>query len=306
MQSALQTAGREAARIADIYFWMSAGGAVIWLAVIAIALFASRTPRQPTHRASIWTIAGGGVIFPVAVLLLLMFIGFSELPHIIRPAADDRMRLEITGHQWWWRVKYVRPSQAPIELANEIRLPVGRRVDALLASRDVVHSFWIPPIAGKLDLIPGRINRLPLEPTRTGTFRGACAEFCGASHARMNFIVEVMEGGAFDRWLERQSQPASAPGDAVAQRGHAAFLEHGCSTCHTVRGAGAFGVEGPDLTHVGSRRTIAAGQLPAEPEHFRQWISTSEILKPGAHMPAFAGLPDETLAALAAYLTQLQ
>jgi cytochrome c oxidase subunit 2 len=155
-------------------------------------------------------------------------------------------------------------------------------------------------------MIPGRVNRLPLEPTRTGTYRGACAEFCGTSHARMNFIVEVMERDAFDRWLDEQAQPASAPADATAQRGHAAFLEHGCSTCHTVRGAGAFGVEGPDLTHVGSRRTIAAGQLPAEPQQFRRWISSSEILKPGAHMPAFAELPDDTLAALAAYLTQLQ
>ena len=204
------------------------------------------------------------------------------------------------------RVEYLRPGQEPIELANEIRLPAGRRIDAALKSLDVIHSFWVPSIAGKIDMIPGRVNRIALEPTRIGTYRGACAEFCGTSHARMNLIAVVMHPDAFDEWLAGQAQPAAPPSDSAAQRGEAAFHEHGCSTCHTIRGTAAVGVDGPDLTHVGGRETLAAGLLETRPEEFRRWISSTELLKSGAHMPAFSKLPDETLQSLAVYLAQLQ
>lgn len=306
MQSALAPAGREAELMADLFTWMAIGGAIIWALVMLLALYAPRAAEVKNARIQTVLIVGGGVVFPVIVLLLLMIAGLRELPAILAPAPDKTLALEISGSQWWWRVKYLRPGQEPIELANEIRLPVGRRIDATLHSTDVIHSFWVPSIAGKIDMIPGRINRIGLQPTRVGRYRGACAEFCGTSHARMNLIAIVMEDDAFDRWLAAQAQPAATPVDPVAQQGASAFHEHGCNTCHTIRGTTALGVDGPDLTHVGGRETLAAGLLPARPEEFRRWISSTELLKPGAHMPAFSKLPDDTLHSLATYLAQLQ
>jgi cytochrome c oxidase subunit II len=306
MQSALEPAGREAELIAEFFVWMAAGGGVIWAIVMLLAWYAPRAGEVKSARIQTALIVGGGVLLPVIVLLLLMISGLRELPAILAPAPDRSLTLEISGSQWWWRVKYLRPGREPIELANEIRLPVGRRIDAALNSLDVIHSFWIPSIAGKIDMIPGRTNRLALEPTRVGTYRGACAEFCGTSHARMNLLAIVMERNAFNEWLAAQAQPAGEPIDPVAQQGAAAFHEHGCNTCHTIRGTTALGVDGPDLTHVGGRQTLAAGLLPTRPEEFRRWISSTELLKPGAHMPAFAKLPDATLQSLAAYLAQLQ
>jgi cytochrome c oxidase subunit II len=306
MQSALIAAGREAELMADIFVWMAIGGLLIWAAVMLLAWYAPRAAEAKNTRIQIALIVGGGVVFPVIVLLVLMIAGLRELPAILAPATDNTLALEISGSQWWWRVKYLRPGQEPIELANEIRLPVGRRIDATLKSLDVIHSFWVPSIAGKIDMIPGRINRIALEPTRVGTYRGACAEFCGTSHARMNLIAVVMEPDAFNQWLAAQAQPAETPADPIAQRGAAAFHEHGCNTCHTIRGTDALGIDGPDLTHVGGRETLAAGLLPTRPEEFRRWISSTELLKPGAHMPAFSALPDDTLHSLATYLAQLQ
>jgi cytochrome c oxidase subunit II len=306
MQSTLNPAGREAALIAEIFMWMAIGGFVIWVAVMLIAWYAPRAAEGENTRIQNTLILGGGVVFPVIVLLALLIAGLRELPQILAPAQDKSLALEITGSQWWWRVKYLRPGQEPIELANEIRLPVGRRIDATLTSLDVNHSFWVPSIAGKLDMIPGRVNRLSLEPTRVGTYRGACAEFCGTSHARMNLIAQVMEPDAFNQWLTAESEPAGMPTDPIAQRGAAAFREHGCNTCHTIRGTDALGRDGPDLTHVGGRQRIAAGLLPTGVDEFRRWISSTELLKPGARMPAFSNLPDETLHSLAIYLAQLQ
>ena len=305
-QSALDPAGREAEWMAGLFGWMAVGAVAIWLGVIALGLYASRAaPREDRIHAS-WLIVGGGVVLPVVVLAVLIVYGMSGLPPILAPAPRGSLALEVAGHQWWWRVRYMPPGAPSIELANEIRLPVRTRVDVRLVSRDVVHSFWMPTIAGKLDMIPGRANRLSVEPTRTGTYRGACAEYCGMSHARMNFVVVVMERDEFDAWLAAQARPAAQPTTALAREGQTAFFRHGCSNCHTVRGTDAFGHTGPDLTHVGSRETIAAGVLPTSPEDFSRWISSTELLKPGAHMPAFAHLPDHTLNALAAYLNGLQ
>ncbi len=306
MQSTLAPAGREAELMASVFVWMAIGGLIIWAAVMLLAWYAPRAAEANNTRIQTALIFGGGVVFPVIVLLVLMIAGLRELPSILAPATDKTLALEVSGAQWWWRVRYLRPGHEPIELANEIRLPVGRRIDATLTSLDVIHSFWVPSIAGKIDMIPGRVNRIALEPTRIGTYRGACAEFCGASHARMNLIAVVMQPEAFDRWLAGQARPASAPAEPIAQRGEAAFRAHGCNTCHTIRGTDAMGVDGPDLTHVGGRETLAAGLLPTRPEEFRRWISSTELLKPGAHMPAFSKLPDDTLHSLATYLAQLQ
>jgi hypothetical protein len=160
MQSALAPAGREAELMADIFVWMAAGAALIWAAVMLLAWYAPRASEVRNARIQTALIVGGGVVFPVVVLLALMVSGLGQLPAILAPPRDRSLSLEISGSQWWWRVRYLRPGREPIELANEIRLPVGRRIDAALKSVDVIHSFWVPSIAGKMDMIPGRINRI--------------------------------------------------------------------------------------------------------------------------------------------------
>jgi cytochrome c oxidase subunit 2 len=175
-----------------------------------------------------------------------------------------------------------------------------------LASDDVIHAFWIPSLGGKVDMIPGRVTRLKLEPTKTGIYRGACAEYCGMSHALMNFNVVVMERDEFAQWLDEQREAARTPTEPLAVRGQQLFFHNGCPACHAVRGTEATSGVGPDLTHVGSRHTLGAGILNNEPKQFLNWIAHPDDLKPGVKMPAFDMLPDEHLRAIAAYLEALQ
>lgn len=306
-QSALDPAGVGAERIAELFWWMAAGAVVIWLAVVALSVYAHHVrPGPHDERKTTLLVIGGGALFPTVVLGVLLSFGLAELPGLLAPAPEGSLRIAVSGEQWWWRVRYQPPGGAPFELANEIRLPMGESVQFLLDSPDVIHSFWVPSLGGKIDMIPGRVTRLALEPTKTGTFRGACAEYCGASHALMNFYVVVQEREDFARWLEHQRTPARPPAGALATRGREVFLANGCGACHTVRGTPADGVVGPDLTHVGSRVSLGAGILPNEPDDFLRWIARTDDVKPGVHMPAFGMLPPRELRALAAYLEGLE
>lgn len=306
IQSALVTAGRDAERIADLFAVMAWGAFLVWAAMVAIAIYAMRARGDPhSQREANLFIIGGGVALPTVVLGALLLYGLPALPQILAEAPAGSQRIDVSGKQWWWRVRYVT-DQGPIETANEIRLPVGQRVELRLTSPDVIHAFWVPSIAGKVDLIPGRMNRLALEPTRTGTFRGVCAEYCGTSHALMAFSVVVMESDAFRGWLEQQARPAQPPSDARATQGALAFIANGCAACHTIRGTAADGAVGPDLTHVGGRLRIGAGTLPTEPAAFARWIAQTDRVKPGVHMPAFRALPPDDVATLATYLDGLQ
>jgi cytochrome c oxidase subunit 2 len=306
-QSTLEPAGRDAEWIAELFWWMAAGSGLIWLAIIALSIYIlhykAGTASEGAARS---LILGGGVIFPTVVLTVLLVFGLSLLPRVLALPAEGGLVIAVTGEQWWWRVRYMLPDGATVELANELRLPVGRRIEVRLASPDVIHAFWVPALAGKMDAIPGRINRIALEPTRTGVFRGACAEYCGASHAYMAFHVVVTEQGAFDEWLQRQTQPGAEPPDAWRQRGRDAFLANGCGACHTIRGTFADGVTAPDLTHVGSRVSLAAGTLANDRGGFFRWIFDAHRYKPEARMPAFGMLPPDDLLALADYMDSLQ
>jgi cytochrome c oxidase subunit II len=239
------------------------------------------------------------------VLGALLAYGLPVLPAMLAPAPEGSLRIHVTGKQWWWRVQYMT-AEGTVETANELRLPVGQRIALQLSSPDVIHSFWVPSIAGKMDMIPGRVTRLALEPTRTGVFRGACAEYCGASHALMAFQVVVTEPGEFAAWLEAQGRPAPGAQDATTARGEAAFTANGCSACHTIRGTAAAGQVGPDLTHVGSRLRLGADTLPNDADAFARWIGQTDRIKPGVHMPAFRALAPDELSSLAAYLDGLQ
>jgi cytochrome c oxidase subunit 2 len=308
-QSALDPAGRDAERIAEFFWWMAAGAGAVWFAVVALAVYTIHLEHKPhSLNGARLLIIGGGVALPTVVLAGLLVYGLTLLPDLLAPAPEGSLQIAVSGEQWWWRVRYLSSdgNGAAVELANEIRLPVGEQVEFHLESPDVIHSFWIPALGGKVDMIPGRKTRLTLEPTRTGVFRGACAEYCGTSHALMNFDVVVMEKEHFTQWLRHQTARAAPPTEPLAARGQELFLANGCGACHTVRGTAADGIVGPDLTHVGSRQSLGAGVLPNEPDGFLRWLAHTQAVKPEAPMPAFGMLPPEDLHALAAYLDGLE
>jgi cytochrome c oxidase subunit 2 len=307
-QSALAPAGRDASRVADLFWVMTAGAAIIWAGVVGLAIYAARAKGTTLdRRRGRLLVVGGGVVFPVVVLSVLLTHSLATLPAFLAPAPEGATTIEITGVQWWWRVRYLsKEGGVPIELANELHVPVGEPVQLELESADVIHSFWVPSLGGKVDMIPGRRTRLGLEPTKTGVYRGVCAEYCGVSHALMAFYVVVEARADFDRWLAEQSKPARAPEGEVAARGAERFVANGCGACHSVRGTAARGIVGPDLTHVGGRVSLAAGILPRDADAFRRWISRTSAIKPSVHMPAFGALSSEELSALAAYLDGLK
>ncbi len=219
---------------------------------------------------------------------------------------EDALIIRITAHQWWWRITYLDPaSGAWIETANELHLPLGQTARLELAASDVIHSFWVPNLSGKLDVIPGRRNVLDITPQRVGWYRGQCAEFCGLQHALMGLDVRVAPAEEFAAWLATQAAPAAEPPDTVLARGRDLFTSGPCAACHTVRGTGAAGQAGPDLTHFGARRTLAASTLTNNRGNLQGWIVNPEALKPGTLMPATELTPEDA-DALARYLAWLR
>jgi cytochrome c oxidase subunit 2 len=306
-QSSLAPAGRSAERIAEIFWWMTASAVIIWIAVIVLTIWAVRTPPEAhNRRRASFLIIGGGAVVPTILIAVLLVYGLAPIPALLAPAPEGSLKIAVSGEQWWWRVRYELPGGAAVVLANEIHLPVNEPVEFRLESPDVIHSFWIPSLAGKIDMIPGRVTRLAVTPTKSGVFRGACAEYCGTSHALMSFYVVVEEKEAFNRWLANQQAPAMPPGVPMIARGRELFLGNGCGACHTIRGTPAKGVVGPDLTHVGSRLSIGAGILPNNPDALLRWIARTDHVKPGVIMPAFGMLPKADLQALALYLEGLK
>jgi cytochrome c oxidase subunit 2 len=307
IQSTLDPAGREAKSIADLFWLMTAGAVIVWLAMILLTVYAARVRSEArNHRRDRFLIIGGGAIVPTVVLSILLVYGLAPIPRLMAPAPEGSLKIIVSGEQWWWRVRYFPQGGQAFELANEIRLPVGEPVQFQLDSPDVIHSFWIPSLAGKMDMIPGRVTYLALQPTKTGIYRGACAEYCGTSHALMNFYVEVIGKEDFSAWVAQQSRVSQPPVEPGARRGQELFLANGCHACHAVRGTPARGVIGPDLTHVGSRLSLAAGTMPNDPDAFQRWISHTTDVKPAVGMPPFHMLPPEDLRALAAYLEGLK
>lgn len=302
VQSALDPAGENASRLSDLLWIMAIGAAAIWLAVVGLAIYAGRAdPRPHDRRLGRRLIVFGGAAFPVVTLTILLAYGLWLMPDL--RAAGDGLRITVTGEQFWWRVQYFPVgADRPIESANEIRLPAGERVEFVLKSRDVIHAFWIPALGGKIDMIPGRTNRLVLEAEEPGIYRGACTEFCGLSHALMAFFVVVMPPEEFSRWLGHEAA------DAVAadSRGREVFLANGCGACHRIRGTKADGRIGPDLTHFGSRHSLGAGILEQSPHNIARWVAETERIKPGVRMPAFDMLGESDYLALAAYLEALR
>jgi len=298
-QSALSGAGREATDVSRLFWAMLAGGAAVWIVVMGTAIFAVLQPPRGARVGNAFII-GGGVVFPVVVLAALLAYGLSMLPDWAQ--SGTRLKVHVTGEQWWWRVAYELPDGTLVRDANEIHLPAGEPVEFVLTADEVIHSFWIPAIGGKMDMIPGRTNRLVLTAEKPGTYRGVCAEYCGTSHALMAFSATVHERDAFDAWLAGQAKPAVVADSAGARRGQDQFIAAGCGGCHMMRGVVELGDVGPDLTHVGSRRTLGSGILPNDRETLEAWIRNPDHLKPDVAMPGYAMLPDADIEAIATFL----
>ena len=223
-------------------------------------------------------------------------------------AAQSRelLAINVTAHQWWWDVEYVAAdSSKRLRTANELHLPVNVPVRIHLKSADVIHSLWIPNLAGKQDLIPGRETDLSLLPRKTGLYRAQCAEFCGVQHAHMALDVTVESRADFQRWWAAQLQPAAAPRSPLAQQGLAYLVGRECAMCHNISGTPASGRVGPDLTHLASRRSIAAGTLPMNRGNLYAWIADPQSQKPGNHMPT-VGMEAKDLHGIIAYLEGLR
>jgi cytochrome c oxidase subunit 2 len=252
-------------------------------------------------------VIGGGILFPVVVLSILLFYGLFVLQAgSARTNEAKGPGVTITGERWWWRVVYTGPDGEQVVSANELHLPVGQPVSIRLKSDNVIHSFWAPQLAGKLDMIPGRINVLTLTATKPGISRGQCAEYCGGAHALMAFYVVALPEAEYRAWLAREATVAQEPATGQQRLGRRLFIDNGCGGCHTVRGTDAAGTIGPDLTHVGSRMSLAAATLPNDAEAFARWIRDNQHIKPDNLMPPFRQFSDSELQAVAAYLEHLK
>jgi len=301
-QDALHAHSRAARGITSLW-WNMLIGCGLALAIVGLVLFFAWTRRRrpgipgvrDAERASWGVVIGLGMIVPVLALTALFL--FSDI-FLIRettlpPAsAADRPQLTIhvIGHQFWWEVRY---PGTPAVTANEIHIPARTNVQVLLNTDDVIHSFWVPELNKKVDMLPEQTNRVLLYADRPGRYRGQCAEFCGLQHAHMGLYVFAQPRAAFDRWLAHQSRPAPRAGSTL-------FVEK-CGACHTIRGTDADGDAGPDLTHVGSRTSLAALTIPNTRERMREWISDPQRLKPGTLMPA-VNLSAAQVSRLVAYL----
>ena len=305
VQSVIHPQGPEAERIATLGWIMFGGAGAIFLLVMALTAFAWIRPPRRDWFGSSRLIVAGGLIFPSVTLAALLIYSLAATEIATQQGSDPE--IEVVGYQWWWEVHY-RDANGDVAFttANEIRLPTGRPVRTHVSTADVIHSFWVPNLAGKIDMIPGRINELMLEADNAGAFRGQCAEYCGGPHTWMAFYAVAEAPDEFAGWFERQQEPAPEPQDPLLQHGLEVFLSSGCGGCHAIRGTDAVGGFGPDLTHVGSRRTIGAGILDNTIENLEAWIADSQRIKPDNPMPPFDFIGDEDLHALAAYLKSLQ
>ena len=307
-QSAFAPAGAEAERIDALFRIMTAGGVLILIGVIllsAVAMYGDEALRSLLSSERFVT--GAGIVFPVIVLSVLLVYGFVILgAGASAPPSDGGLRFVVRGEQWWWRVTYVDADGNSFESANELHVPVGQPVRLELTSADVIHSFWAPRLAGKLDMIPGRTNVLTLTATEEGVSRGQCAEYCGGAHALMSFYVVAQTAEEFRTWVAKESRPAVEHGSEAVTRGKQLFLQSGCGACHTVRGTTAAGVIGPDLTHVGSRLSLAAGTLRTSAGAFSEWVVNNQHIKPDNKMPPFNIFTRTQLEDLALYLESLE
>lgn len=303
--------------------WALFGMGVLVTAIVVIALYvAIKGPEQWRRRLggekAVWI---GGIAFPGIVLTALLIWGLTLTASLTRDITGDEMRVRVTGHMWWFDVEYLDAAgNVLVRDANELHLPVGKPVVLELASADVIHSFWVPNLSGKKDMIPGRTTVLRVQADEAGRYGGVCAEYCGGPHALMGFVTVAHEAAEWRNWLDSRTDPVERSADsrgvlappsgtellpsAGGLNGRALFMESGCAACHRVAGTEANGLAGPDLTHVGSRLTLGAGILPNNRGTMMGWIGDSQSIKPGNRMPSYDMLSADELEAIAIWLEQ--
>ncbi|HTD86704.1 MAG TPA: cytochrome c oxidase subunit II [Candidatus Binatia bacterium] len=319
-QSALNPAGSQASNISHLWWVYFTVTAVVYVLTMLFLLLSVR-PRQPRstnlepittpdpHREGrVLVVIGSAIGVTTVILFVLLFADLFTTRALgsLSSVGTNALSIKIIGHQWWWEVQYTDPVPSNyVTTANELHLPVGKPVMVQLASSDVIHSFWVPNLHGKKDLIPGHPTTNWLRATRVGNFRGQCAEFCGYQHAQMRLAVTVDPEDKFNEWLTAQKQEAPQPQTDIQKRGQDVFLSTTCVMCHTIQGTPAFGRIGPDLTHIASRPWLGAGARPNNPATRAAWIQNSQHIKPGVHMPQH-NLPAEELQALLNYLDILK
>ena len=307
--SALDPAGPQAGRIDALWHFLWIVAALVLLAVVVALLYAAFRRRRsslPEHATGTARTAVTGAV-GVTVLILLVFLGINfGTGRALTIPPEDALLVRITGKQWWWEITYPgNPPSNQVTTANELNVPVGVPVVVELTSSDVIHSFWPPNLVGKRDLIPGETASLWFQADSAGVYRAQCAEYCGHQHAKMAMLVVAQPRDSFEQWLARQRDSARTPSDSLAARGQEVFLATSCVMCHSVRGTPAGSRIGPDLTHLASRRTIAAGTLPNTRGNLAGWILDPQRIKPGSRMPSNQLSPDD-LHALLAYLETLR
>ncbi len=295
--SPLDPGGRGASLVLPLWWAMLAAGTIVLLVVVTFLLVGLRrsSRRDRPEMRPAWeqrVILAGGVILPLVILVPLTAFSAWTMTRKDLPAEQDGLTVEVTGHRFWWEVRY---PQHGIVTANEIHVPAGRTVELHLDSADVIHSFWVPRVHGKLDMVPGKTNTLRIEVAEPGTYLGACAEFCGIQHANMRFHVVAHTEDDFAAWARREAAPAAEPADEQATRGLEVFLGTTCVACHAIRGTPADARVGPDLSHFASRETIAAGTAPNRPGYLGGWIADPQSMKPGTPMPPTSLEPQELL-----------
>jgi cytochrome c oxidase subunit II len=313
VQSSLDPAGPDALRISRLWWLMLTVCTAVFLLVLGFMLHgiyrargraAAATDEQAKQQMTRAVTAATGAT--VLILFVLLVASVLTGRAISAKPDGDVIDVEVVGHQWWWEFIYKDAAASQqVSTANELHVPVGKTVVLKLTSRDVIHSFWAPNLQGKKDLIPGHYIIFPLRADREGTFRGQCAEFCGAQHAHMAFTVIAQSQDQFNAWLDAERQPAAAPTDPLARRGLQVFLSKPCVMCHTIRGTPAGSHVGPELTHLASRPTIAAGTREMNRGNLAGWVVDAQSIKPGSRMPPNS-LTSEELDALLAYLESLK
>ncbi|MEX2445831.1 MAG: cytochrome c oxidase subunit II [Dehalococcoidia bacterium] len=302
--------GDNAAAIHDVYILIFILAGIVFVGIMALTLIFSLVYRERPGQVArqfhgnsrlevLWT------LIPVLIVVVMAVPTFSTIAETHAPAPEGALEVRAIGHQWWFEFEY---PELGITTANELHIPVDRAVNVTLESEDVIHSFWVPRLAGKVDMVPGRVNRLWFTPFEASDepYLGQCAEFCGMAHANMRFRVFVETQDDFDAWVTAASADRPEPESDVMVAGEQQFLQSGCVGCHTVRGNSvAQGDVGPDLSNIGSRTTIAAGMLDNTPENMRRWLSDPPEVKPGSLMPDLE-LSDEAIDRLVAYLEGLE
>jgi len=311
--SALDASGPQAQRIESLWWYMFWVSAAVWTIVVITLLYSAWHASKRTQpdqsdgvNERLKRPVIGATIITVLILIGTLVYDVTTGEALASLPRTKALRIEVIGHQWWWEAEYVDPVPGNmVNVANEIHIPIGEPVQIVGTSSDVIHSFWIPSLAGKKDLIPGHATALWLQADKPGVYRGQCAEFCGHQHAKMAVLIVAETRKQFNEWYKKQMLPAAPPTDSITKVGENVFMSKGCPLCHTVGGTRALGTIGPSLTHIGSAYTLAAGSLKNTRGNLAGWIVDPQGIKPGVRMPP-NDLSGSELQALLSYLESLK